>query len=112
MERVSGRFHLVCRGKTFTWKIRNLFLSSKQMETLATPKIEMLLFRLSVLSSDLSTQLEKVRRHIHKPDDQTIILLPSRHNIVDRKKDKERHLKRWRVEIKEIIDSVIDADPL
>ena len=82
------------------------------METLATPKIEMLLFRLSVLSSDLTRQLDNLGRHLHKTDEETIILLPSHHNIVDRKKDKERHLKRWRIEIKEIIDSVIDADSL
>lgn len=82
------------------------------METLATPKIEMLLFRLSVLSSDLTTKLDNLKRHIRQTDDETIILLPAEYNVVDRKKDKQRHLKSWKIELKDIVDTAIDYESL
>lgn len=83
------------------------------METLATPKIEMLLFRLSVLSSDLALKLENLKRHIRKTDDDEIIILdPAIDNIVDRKKDKQRHLKSWKIELKDIVDTAIDYESL
>ena len=81
------------------------------MET-PTPKIQMLLFRLAVLSNDLNTNLQKLHRHFSTPDDQTIVLNPAVENIVDKKKIKERHLKSWKVTLKETIDTAIEYDEL
>ena len=75
-----------------------------------TPKIQMLLFRLAVLSNDLNTNLQKLHGHFHQTPDDTIVLNPAVENIVDKKKIKERHLKSWKVTLKETIDTAIEPD--
>lgn len=77
-----------------------------------TPKLQMLLFRLAVLSSDLNENLKRLARHFHQTDDETIVLSSAPYNIVDRKKEKERHKKAWKVELKDKIDSVIEYESL
>lgn len=76
-----------------------------------TPKLQMLLFRLAVLSSDLNENLTRLARHFHQTDE-TIVLSSAPYNIVDRKKEKERHKKAWKVELKEKIDSAIEYESL
>ena len=71
----------------------------------------LLLTRLVDLSNDLSTQLNSLVRHINQPD--TVLTLhPAPYNIVDKRKDKIRHRKSWKLELKEILDEAIDAEPL
>lgn len=77
-----------------------------------TPKLQMLLFRLAVLSSDLNENLTRLARHFHQTDDDIIVLSDARHNIVDRKKENERHKKAWKVEMREIIDSAVEFEEL
>ena len=77
-----------------------------------TPKLQMLLSRLAVLSSELNENLSRLARHFHQTDDQTIVLHPATYNIVDRKKEKERHKKSWKVTLKDIVDSGIEYESL
>lgn len=77
-----------------------------------TPKIQMLLFRLAVLSNDLNTNLQKLHGHFRQTPDDTIVLNPAVENIVDRKKEKEHRKKEWRVTLKETIDTAIEYDEL
>lgn len=77
-----------------------------------TPKLQMLLFRLAVLTSDLDKNLQKLHGHFRQTSDDTIVLNPAVENIVDKKKIKERHLKAWKVTLKETIDTAIEYEPL
>lgn len=71
------------------------------MET-PTPKIQMLLFRLAVLSSDLHVNLTKLQNHFRPADDQTILLS---------KKKKMKEKKKYRsIQLKETIDVAIEPD--
>lgn len=70
-----------------------------------TPKLQMLLSRLAVLSSELNENLSRLARHFHQTDDAI-------YNSVNRKKEKERHKKSYKVELKDIVDSAIDYEPL
>lgn len=79
------------------------------MEDPPTPKIQQICFRLAILVSDLTTQLDSLTRRLGVQTDDCLVLEAAKHNIVDRKKDKERHKKRWKVELKEILDSEIDG---
>ena len=77
-----------------------------------TPKIHQLCFRLTVLLSDLTTNLEKLTRRLGYQTDECFVLNPSEENVVDRKKDKERHKKRWKVTLKEVLDTGIEYETL
>ena len=77
-----------------------------------TPKVAQLCFRLAVLSADLQKQLDALNKRIGFDEAQCIVLDPALQNIVDKKKDKERHLKRWKVQLKDIIDSSIEFERL
>lgn len=77
-----------------------------------TPKLQMLLFRLAVLSSNLDKNLQKLYGHFHQTSDETIVLHPAIENIVDRKKEKEHRKKSWRVELKDIIGTAIEYETL
>lgn len=82
------------------------------METLTTPKIELLLTRLSILQNDLTRNMNNLVRRLHHLENEEIVLSAALHNVVDKKKEKERHKKSWKVELKDIVDSVIDYEPL
>ena len=78
---------------------------------MATPRMMILLTRLMDLSSDLSTQLSSLVRHINQPST-CLELHPAPYNIVDKKQEALRHKKAWKIQLKEILDEAIDADPL
>lgn len=82
------------------------------METLTTPKIELLLSRLLVLNNELAKNMFTLVKRLHHLEEEEIVLSDARHNIVDRKKEKERHKKAWKVELKEKIDSAIEYESL
>lgn len=75
-----------------------------------TPKISLLLHRCLDLHNELTKSMNRLVRQLDKED--CLILQPAVHNIVDRKKEKERHKKQWKVTLKEIIDTGIDYDTL
>lgn len=75
-----------------------------------TPTLQILLFRLSELENELSTNLVKLNRHFEQTDDQAIVLQSAVHNIVDKKKEKEHRKKSWKMEVKEIIQTPIQYD--
>ena len=64
--------------------------------------------RLIDLSRDFSAQLDSLNKRLNQIEE-PLVLLPARHNIVDKKKDKERHLKSYRMELKEILSTPVDA---
>ena len=68
------------------------------MEILATPKIEALLNRLQVLNNELAKNMIVLANQLHHLEEEEVIVLSyAKHNIVDRKKDKERLKKQWKV---------------
>ena len=77
-----------------------------------TPTLQMLLFRLAILSSDLDRNLQKLYGHFQQTSDETIVLNPAIENIVDRKKEKEHRKKSWKVEMKDIIGTAIEYETL
>jgi hypothetical protein len=79
------------------------------MEDPPTPRIQELCFRLAVLSSDLALQLGQLTRRLGVQTDECLVLSAALHNVVDRKKEKERHKKRWKIELKELLDTEIDG---
>ncbi len=81
------------------------------MEDPPTPKLRQLCFRLAVLASDLSLQLDQLTRRLGvvEPPDDCLVLSAALHNVVDRKKEKERHKKKWKIELKELLDTEIDG---
>lgn len=82
------------------------------MET-PTPKLQMLLFRLAVLTSDLDKNLKKLHGHFHPPsDDQTIVLNPAVENIVDKVRMKKKLRASWKVEMREVITDAIEFEEL
>ena len=79
------------------------------MEDPPTPKLQALCFRLAVLHSELTLQLDKLNKRLGVQTDDCLVLDAALYNIVDRKKDKERHKKSWKIELKEILDVAIDG---
>jgi hypothetical protein len=77
-----------------------------------TPRLAQLAFRLAVELSELQRQTEKLMHHLHIDTEECLVLQKALHNVVDRKKEKENHKKRWRVAIKEIIETPIDYESL
>lgn len=75
-----------------------------------TPKLASLCFQLIVLSSDLDRQLGNLTKKLGIDKDQTIILLPATYNIVDRAKEKRRHKKEWKVEMRDIVKEAVIWD--
>lgn len=75
-----------------------------------TPRVADLCFRLAVLTSDLNTQLASLAKHLHAED--ILVLRNASENIVDRKKDKERHKKRWKIQLKELLNSEIEFESI
>ena len=79
-------------------------------ESQTTPRLASLCFQLIVLSSDLDRQLNNLTKKLGIDKDQTIILLPALHNIVDRAKEKRRRKKEWKIEIRDIIKDAVIYD--
>ena len=81
------------------------------MEDPPTPILRQLCFRLAVLASDLSLQLDQLTRRLGvvEPPDDCLVLSAALHNVVDRKKEKEHHKKKWKIELKELLDTEIDG---
>lgn len=81
------------------------------MDLPTTPKIALLLDRLHVLNLEVAqhmNQLTKRLTHLEDP----LVLRPAKENIVDRKKEKQRHKKKWKVEVRDILDTPIEFDTL
>ena len=76
-----------------------------------TPRVAELLFRLSIQSAELQANMERLQRRLGI-DPELLVLNPAPENIVDRKKEKQRHRKRWTVVLKEIVDSAIEYESL
>ena len=79
-------------------------------ESQPTPKLASLCFQLIVLSSDLDRQLANLTKHLGIDKEQTIILLPSLQNVVDKKKEKERHKKRWKIHLRDVVEDSVPYD--
>ena len=76
-----------------------------------TPKIAQHCFRLAVLAADLNKQIEKLQRRLHLETD-IIVLNAAIENIVDKKKEKENRKKRYKVELKDMIDTGLEYEEL
>ena len=81
-----------------------------------SPRIAQLCFSLAVLSGDLTRQLDALTKRlgcpVDTPSDDCLILSAAPHNIVDRKKDKQRHQKQWKITLKEKIEESIEYERL
>jgi hypothetical protein len=75
-----------------------------------TPKISLLLSKIQRLNNDLQKNMNRLVLRLDHLGQEPIVLSPSPQNIVDRKKEKERHLKSYKVNLKDVLDSVIDYD--
>lgn len=75
-----------------------------------TPRIAELTSRLASQLSDLNTQMEALTKRIGSSD--ILVLRHSPENIVDRKKDKARHRKQWRLQLHEILAGAIEFEEL
>ena len=73
-----------------------------------TPKVQDLCFRLTLLVSDLEKDLSRLRAKLGVVPEEVIVLNNDPWNIVDRKKEKERHRKRWKVTLREILTTGIE----
>lgn len=79
------------------------------MELPTTPKVALLLERLNALNLEVTknmNQLTKRLAHLEEP----LVLRPAKENIVDKKKDKQRHKKSWKVEVKDILNTPIEFE--
>ena len=75
-----------------------------------SPRIAQLCFRLAVLTADLNKQLDALNKRIGFNQEECIVLDPALQNVVNKKKVKQRHLKSWKVTLREIIDTPIEAE--
>lgn len=74
----------------------------------ATPRVREIILKLKQQIRDLDEKIEKLAKRYNLSDDEEPLeLLPSIENIVDRKKEKRRHLKSYKIEIKE---SMVDPE--
>lgn len=68
----------------------------------ATPRVREIILKLKQQIRDLDEKIEKLAKRYNLSDDEEPLeLLPAIENIVDRKKEKKRHLKSYKIEIKE-----------
>ena len=79
------------------------------MEDSTTPKIALLLSRLQALNLEVAKNINSIVRRLDTFDP-PLTLQPAKQNIIDRKAEKERHKKRWKVELREIVASTIAVD--
>ncbi len=75
-----------------------------------TPKISLLLSKIQRLNNDLQKNMNRLVLRLDHLEQEPIVLSASLENIVDRKKEKERHLKSYKVNLKEVLDTAIDYD--
>lgn len=73
-----------------------------------TPRLAQLCFRLALQASELQKHVDTLNKKLGVDKD-VLVLTPSFENIQDRKKEKERHKKLWKVQLKDIIDSSVDG---
>jgi hypothetical protein len=76
-----------------------------------TPRIQLLLSRLKSLNNDLAKNMIRLVARLD-PSDDCLVLLPAVSNIIDRARDKKKHLSSYKVILREQIDSEIDYDTL
>ena len=72
-----------------------------------TPKVQDLCFRLTLLVSDLEADVKRLQAKLGVSEE-VFVLNNDPWNIVDRKKEKERHRKRWKVTLREILTTGIE----
>lgn len=77
-----------------------------------TPKIALLLSRLQTLNLEVSKNINKIVSRLDHLNQETITLSPAHQNIVDRDKEKSRHRKSYKVELKELIDTAVEYECL
>jgi metal-responsive CopG/Arc/MetJ family transcriptional regulator len=78
-----------------------------------TPRVELLVSRLVSLNNDLAKNMNQlVKRLGYLEQSEPVILRAATENIIDRKKDKARHLKSWKVELNEIINTAVEFETL
>lgn len=82
------------------------------MELPTTPKVALLLNRLQELNLEVVKHMNQLTKRLSHMEEDTIVLQPAKENIVDRKKEKQRHKKQWKVEVKDILDTPIEFDTL
>jgi len=75
-----------------------------------TPKITYLTSRIGILMTDLQSQTATLLKKLGHKEEDVIILSTATHNIVDRKKEKEHHKKKWKVELKDIVKNSVEWD--
>lgn len=79
----------------------------------ATPQVAEMILRLMEQSKELQDKLDKLAKRYHLTDvDEPILLSQAKHNIVDRAAEKKRHLKSWKVEIKDTINTGVEYESL
>lgn len=81
------------------------------MEETTTPKIALLLSRLQTLNLEVTKNINKIVQRLDSFEP-PLELRPALENIVDRKKEKERHLKSYKVTLKDIVDTGVDYELL
>ena len=78
----------------------------------ATPQVAEMILRLMQQSKELQDKLDKLAKRYHLFDTEPILLCEAKHNIVDRAAEKKRHLKSYKVEIKDAINTGIEYESL
>ena len=76
-----------------------------------TPRVAELCFRLSILSSEVKEQLEKLNKRIGFNPETNLLEEPLLQSKKPKKK-KHNKSKPWKVELNEIISTPIDAEQL
>lgn len=79
-----------------------------------TPRLSLHLTRLQELQNDLTRNMNSLVKRLDKSNytDDCLVLIHAVHNIVDRQKEKERHRKKWKIELKDSISSAIEFETL
>ena len=78
---------------------------------MATPAVASLLVSLIDLCAQLTTDVDRLTKRLNQPDT-CLNLSAAPWNIVDRKKDKERLRRRWKVTLGEVLSEEIESEPL
>lgn len=73
-----------------------------------TPRIFDLLCKIEEHSSEIQKKIDSIKKRFQQDD--CLVLRPAVENIVDRNADKERHKKRWKIEIKDVVESYFAYD--
>lgn len=82
------------------------------MDIPTTPKVALLLSRLNALNLELTKNMNQLTKRLSHLEEESFVLQPAKENIVDRKKEKERHKKRWKVQLKEVLETPVEFEIL